>query len=492
MEKIPNSIVCLAGFILLAAYFLATPAVLNDPDTAWHLAAGDLFRTLRGVTVRDPWSFTSGTYPWYDISWAWDILFSMVVARAGLGTAVALTVVFSALIVTLNASFLFARSRSPLATAVVGLLVGVIIADGVLLRPHLVSYFLVLVFGWICYRLRRGEAVRLRWLLPLLMVVWVNMHGAYPAGFTILGAYFIDRLAAGDWAGGRRFFLIGVLCLVAVFINPVGWHVFEAALRSVNGPLRQIIYEWRSLDFGENIPALIYLTVLLIAGRFRDRDIPLADKLLTVTWLVMALFHVRYLMIFVLVSSPFLALSLKRWVDASVACARKDADWFEWGQRRGLRLAALLLLGGGALLVLSPAGQDLAWRGRAATFPAHQVPLEAIRFVQTAFPGRRFLSHYDYGGYIIYYTRGGVKTFIDGRAETAAPPHVVRDYLTFTHLLPGWETLAARYGLFGFMVPRDSRYSAVLDADSQWQRVFSDHVAVVYVRVADKALAGTP
>ena len=54
-------------------------------DLGWHLAAGDLIRESASVPFQDPWSFTLADKQWYNLSWLWDALASIVFQHANFG-----------------------------------------------------------------------------------------------------------------------------------------------------------------------------------------------------------------------------------------------------------------------------------------------------------------------------------------------------------------------------------------------------------------------
>ena len=59
-------------------YVSNAPLVLGHYDLGWHLAAGDLIRERGHIPVQDPWSFTSGGSQWYNLSWLWDVIASVL------------------------------------------------------------------------------------------------------------------------------------------------------------------------------------------------------------------------------------------------------------------------------------------------------------------------------------------------------------------------------------------------------------------------------
>jgi hypothetical protein len=84
-----------------------------------------------------------------------------------------------------------------------------------------------------------GHNRHLLWLLPLLMLLWVNVHGGFLLAFVLLGLYW--PRAAWQWftlkedrfedvrqkaTAGKRaqdLALIGVASALATLANPYGW-----------------------------------------------------------------------------------------------------------------------------------------------------------------------------------------------------------------------------------------------------------------------------
>src|SRR3984893_16756090 len=83
-----------------SVYYLSnTPILLGHLDLGWHLAAGDLIRDRGNVPVQDPWSFTSGGRQWYNLSWLWDVIASVLFQYASFSGLVLFVVACGAVIV---------------------------------------------------------------------------------------------------------------------------------------------------------------------------------------------------------------------------------------------------------------------------------------------------------------------------------------------------------------------------------------------------------
>src|SRR5258708_5156261 len=196
-------------------------ALFRDSDTGWHIRTGDIILKQRVIPTTDPFSFTRAGRAWFAWEWLADLAFGVAHRAAGLpGVAllgaftIALAVAGSAaLALRLGANF-FAAAASAV------LLLGVSSLHW-LARPHLFSWLLGLAFVAIA-ELHIAElqrpGKRMLWLLPLLGVLWANVHGSFLLGPAILAAYALGRRQID-------YFLVTLLTLLGTFINPFGWRL---------------------------------------------------------------------------------------------------------------------------------------------------------------------------------------------------------------------------------------------------------------------------
>src|SRR5262249_12884357 len=109
-----------------------------------------------------------------------------------------------------------------------------------LARPHVLTWLFTLAWFWILHSSERDAKLEPRlWLLPLLMLVWVNVHGAFLLGFVLLAIFLagtlwdwwttnehrledsLARIAARRRAGTQV--KVGIVSVLASLINPYGW-----------------------------------------------------------------------------------------------------------------------------------------------------------------------------------------------------------------------------------------------------------------------------
>ena len=90
------------------------------------------------------------------------------------------------------------------------------------------------------------------------------------------------------------------------------------------------------------------------------------------------------------------------------------------------------------------------------------------------------LNDYSFGGYLIF---AGIPTFIDGRGELFGGPFIVRYNRDMSLAdLRDFLVLLDQYKFGATLLAPDTPAVALLDRLPDWQRVYSDDVAVVHKR----------
>lgn len=77
------------------------------------------------------------------------------------------------------------------------------------------------------------SARRLLWVLPLLFVLWVNLHGYWVTGIVVLLAAALAAALGSAPGPARRLLMVALLCILACAVHPQGW-------RAVFWPVRQL------------------------------------------------------------------------------------------------------------------------------------------------------------------------------------------------------------------------------------------------------------
>ncbi|WP_271571542.1 hypothetical protein [Bradyrhizobium sp. CCBAU 11386] len=299
-------------------YVSNAPLLLGHYDLGWHLAAGDLIRESGRIPLQDPWSFTLGDKPWYNLSWLWDVIASVLLQYAGLSGLVLLVVACGGMIVGCLASACLRGGASAIAACIAVFSACLLYpayeaAPNMYLAasPNISTMLFCVIFYRVCI-----EGARWLLLLPAMMVIWVNLHGGFLIGFLIMGVFCGVSLLKQDWPDFKRYGLAGIGCAAAVLVNPLGWHVYDGVTATMGHFVQANIGEWlpysHNLEIPGSIPGMIYMAtfVALELSCGRQSPIPLQSRLLAWLFLLLGLHQFRYMSFFFIFSALPLALHI--------------------------------------------------------------------------------------------------------------------------------------------------------------------------------------
>lgn len=465
----------------LVAFYFGTMPLFDDPDMPWHLATGKLLLETKTLPATDPWSFASGGTTWFLLSWIWNIILGVIESTTGTFSVFIFGVVWCAALMGILTQHLVNRGIDRFAVVPTMLLAIIAMVEFAPARPQLMGYAMTLAFVHILHASRDNDGYGKLLLLPLLMLVWANAHGSFIVGFTILAAYFIESNYAMDKAWRSRLFKISVLCGITAMMNPYNMEIISGAMQTLDSDAKNYLIEWQSFTYGKSVGISAWLVVFILYSNFRNKEIPLADKIISFLWLIGAFLVIRNGAIFVLVSAPYLASC----VSVQMRGIRKDLPPSPMisllEKQPAKRLWALAIT---AAAAFSIAANALPHESRFQT-ETNSI-FDVIDYVQKHEPNRRFLSDYDFGGQIIYKTGGKIPFFMDSRSNTAYSSKEMQNYLAFWLLQPGWEEKIKSYGINGIIIRSNSLFSQAYENGQyhdRWKLVFAGTAASVYISV---------
>jgi hypothetical protein len=419
-------------------YYLSNaPLLLGHYDLGWHLAAGDLIRDRGSIPFQDPWSFTLGDKQWFNLSWLWDVIASVLFEYTKFDGLIFFVIAYGAVIVGYLASVCLGSGASAIAVCISVfsaclLYPAFATAPNIYLAasPNISTMLFCVMFYGECLKRTRC------FLLPAIMMLWANLHGGFVLGFLIVGVFCATALLRRDWTNFKAYGFAGAGCLVAVFINPLGWHIYDGLAATLGHFVQSYITEWWSY-FGNmtlpgSIPGIIYILIFIaLELRYRrSSTAPAEARLLSWLFLLLGLYQFRYMSFFFIFSTVPLALHIDRLLPRHV---------------NYLEVQKSLLAAGIIGICALP---FTFMRIEPALGLPQMLSEQDARYLQTHFLHARILNHWNVGGILIFRTRGAVPVFVDGRAATAYPDDLLRDYFRLAEQEvdeAAWDAVLEKY-----------------------------------------------
>jgi hypothetical protein len=158
---------------------------LRRLDFWWHLKVGEVIVTSGQIPRVDLFSFTHAGRPFVYQMWLGGVLYYLTYQIGGPPLVITFNTVLLLLAFVLTFHLcLQAASRVRMA-ALCALVAAIVLGWYSNVRPQAYSFALFAAFYWILWAYRDGRRDFL-WALPLLMTLWVNLHGAFVLGIGLI------------------------------------------------------------------------------------------------------------------------------------------------------------------------------------------------------------------------------------------------------------------------------------------------------------------
>jgi hypothetical protein len=443
-------------FLAVAAVACLMPA---QSDTWWHLRAGEEIWRLRSVPLRDTFSHTVYGGYWPDHEWLSQVVFY------GLYRVGGLRLLTAALAGVMTATWVLVWRLIPGSHWQRLLLVCLALIPSSIawsLRPQVFTLFLLALTALLLTKRRL-------WWLPLVFLVWANLHGAVLLGIVVLVAATV-----GTALTNRRqaYALLGVTlsCILATTMTPLGlsfWSEMPASLTRIE----QIrISEWHAPQVADPVLMSFWLLslvlVVLVAlqkpwrapGCFQN--VMVVGALALVPFALNAARNVPPLM---LLAVPAIGTLLH----ASFRVEQSNANRRE---RPALNAAVLIVA-----IVVALSSVGYAWTLEIDRLGWHPLPKPAIAAVASC-PASLY-NRYDEGGYLVWFAPGQ-RVFLDGRQDPY-PPDLILEQVRL-EASGEYEATFLRYNIRCAFIPADSLVARQLTS-AGWHTTYRDATWAVFV-----------
>jgi hypothetical protein len=374
-----------------------------------------------------------------------------------------------------------------------------------LARPHLFTLFFLVLFYAALERVQEGRTsfagVPILAALPVVTILWTNLHGGFFVGFLMVLAYGggeILRLVFSPdaaerrpaWLKARNYFLSGLACLALSVVNPYTYHLHVHMAQYLFDPWNALhINEFLSISFHH--PTAIYFEAMLVmavaATIWSLRQGRYTAALLMFVWAHGALLAGRNIPIFAIVAAPPIARAIQRgllclpelnvaaWLRAAAGKFNRMAE--EMGETDAIgRLHLVSVLG--VLLVAALLWAPNPPKAFRAEFDPKDYPAGALATLRSD-PAGHIFTHDEWGDYLIWRLYPAQKVFVDGRSDFYGDDFDSK-YIDVLNVKPGWEKTLGGFGVDTILMPPDAALSGVLKESSRWRLVYDDGIALVF------------
>lgn len=243
-------------------------ASLSTVDLTYQLRAGAEVLDGRGIPTVDTWTFTAAGAPWFDQQWGAQVLLAAVYRATGWTGLVVLRALLVAVIFGCLFEIGRRRGLGLRRSAWLTLAAFVVAAAALGLRPQIMGMALLAVVLLLVSDRRRHPG-RL-WAVPLIVLVWANIHGSFFLGPVVLALAWLEDLH-DRVARSRRVVIVAVVAAAAACATPSGPAVWAYAVGlSTNPQVTARISEWQATSL-RDVPGIFFFGSVLAVVAFLAR-----------------------------------------------------------------------------------------------------------------------------------------------------------------------------------------------------------------------------
>ncbi len=525
MHFVPKFYAVATSILLLLVVTNAVAAGLRtvaDFDMGWHLATGRYVVQQHAIPDVDVLSYPSAGKPWIYPPLAGVVMYLIYsgFGYAGLSW-------FCALACVLTVAYLIRNGEVVSAALAMCAVEAIAFRTGP--RADLFNTVFFAIFIGELWALHCGSRARL-WLLPVIMMAWVNVHPGFILGIAVILAYLLVEgadlfFAERRSAGVQRLRQVGpwVAATAAVTLaNPWGPKLYRAsfALAGVRGsvpgtlntsayiseflpvPLSRHLFT-QLLDFRHPENGYSWLIVVaILAVLFALWQKRLGAALVQASALYLSLQHARYIGLFCITTVTLASTLLGKALTTELSSTPPEIrSLSRLPVRVPLTLAAIIVSAFCGIAVLHIV--DFASNRIYVTFHTNSrfgpgesswFPERAAHFIEREKLPANIFEEFALGGFAAWRLGPAYPNFIDGRADHLNPTLFAqeRGMLWQTPDAQVWQSAADQWGINVLLISEaGSRAVDRLDAlafcqSSAWRPVYMDEVSLVLLRNVPK------
>lgn len=459
------------GLTVLVLVSLSFLFPIQPQDYWWCLRVGRDTLTSGAVPVTETLSWSQAGQPILYEPWLACVTFERVHVWGG----AAGTFLLRGALIGLTYGLLWALARRPLgapAATVLVLTAGLATSNNWEMRAQLFAYPLFVLCLSILFHWQSGKN-RSLWLLPLIVVLWANLHGSFVLSIVLTGAALV--FGRGD----RKALLLALVFMLAgTLVTPHGLAQWDHLRFMLTVPSNQeFSLEWRPPANEGWQMNLFFAWILLSAplAAFSSRKLSPLEWVWFLGFGWLAFSGIRYVIWFVLILTPLTASLLTGLLPKKEARPVKDG-------LPAVNIALAVLFASLSLLYL-PGVRETWWTQAPPAYASDLTPAEAVEWLDRRpdLPGPLW-NDYAFGSYLAY-ALPSRPVWVDSRFFPFSGGQM-DEYLQMSRGGPLWESVLDREGvnLLLLSTKNQPRLIELVDRSSAWCEQYRDETAVVFSR----------
>ena len=469
MKKNRKLFILFMVFSFSMAFFLLN-FMRVESDYYWHVKAGD-YMFHNGILKNDVFSWIVNGKYWMSHEWLFEIiiyLFSIIFKSSHL-----LVYGFISICSLLFILFIYNREDylKNVPFGMIWIVFSLILLPFMQARPHLISFNLLAISIILLFNNYKNENDKSIYLLPLISIIWANVHGGSSnLVYLLCILFFICGLVSFNCKKVysnriskvqlKRYLIVCILCIISISFNIHGVKMILYPYQNMmDSTMLNNINEWAPTNFniGSHYMYLLLIVFILFIMLFSDKKIKFIHLMLFGFSVLLGLKSIRF------------------WAYTYIICSFIVFDYVKSRKVDSGTYSCIISMC--IVFILFPI---FNFNSISKQINNRELSNEVITILKSNKPKRLF-NVYDYGGELV---NNDILVFIDGRADLYSK-YNYKDYLNISNLDGDYIKLIDKYDFDYFLVNTKFSINTYLKYNDNYELIYKNSNTRLYKKNTD-------
>lgn len=348
------------------------------------------------------------------------------------------------------------------------------------IRCQMFSFLFFAVFIYILERARKevGKPWETYIYLPLLMIIWNNLHGGCVSGIGLIIIYIIGEFLNKKPVKNYVYALLATI--VVLPINPWGFGYLKF-LFTANTMQRSLVTEWsgifsKYMGFFQYFQFKLFVLILLltefalIIKQLKQKTFYF-DKTKFLVLAITLYFGIQHIKLI-----PLAVISLTCFLYDDFYTVFNSLTKNIFNRNSTIKDPIIYFI----IIIFSLS--TIYTRGFGPYLDWSRFPVKAVEFIKINNIKGKLFSDFTFGSYISYKLYPQNKVFMDGRYEEVYDVKLLPISAYFQTGFKGWEKFLNIYPPDIILLEKVQPVYRLLEKDNSWKAVFEDKSFIVFVK----------
>ncbi len=479
--------------VLAISIFLILLQKVYEPDTFWHIKTGEIIMKTKAIPHKDIFSFVTAGTDWTPPEWLSEIIFYLVYKAGDFVLLNIFIIIIYGLCFILLFYILIQRGITTILSATIVTIAAIAAWERSQPRPHIFTYLFLALMTLLIdeYRLNGRRYI---FFLPVISLFWINLHPESAMAALIflsiiimeIVKIYLNRSISGKYSflriedeqsAGRIITLLIIfsLTLIANFINPQGYKVFDFLFRHPDLVTKLEINEFLPLKFADFPKTFLIIAIFMSIALFGIRK-NFHEIHLVICFGFLTFKFRRFLTEFFIFALPAAGIAIQFYLDIAVNFIKRYAPSFPFKIINGFSAVLFLIFVSYSISTLFYY-DFYSFKG----IGLHQkyFPKSAFEFIERNEIKPNVYNSANFGGAMIFYFFPKQKVFEDTRLISY---EIMLKYKQSINR-PDFPKIVEFYDINYSIIDTDlSIFSDYKEMKKHWALVYFDDFSEIFVK----------